>query len=139
MTIEREQIEDDIADIAAGRPTVDDLQQVNFSHPAVLVRTDDPVAVQQLPCVSGGSFNRRFGTGDPAAKLIGEDDRRARATIISDEPIFLGTNQAAVDGGTSAIWPANVPYTIQANEQWWAKAEGAATATVSVIVDQWSV
>lgn len=135
MNVELEKTLDDIADIAQNRPTTDAVLQQNFEHPAVLVRTVDPVAVQPLPAVCGVTRNVTVDTSP--AKLLNEDPRRSRALVIGDGAFFFSPDKQAVTGGTAARWPANVPLEIKTGDLWYFAA-AAATVLISIVNEQWT-
>lgn len=128
---------DTVADIEAGRDTVDQLEQDKYTHPAVPVRITEPVAVQTLPFLSGASRNININASVPATKILNEDDRRSRALVVSDVAFYIGTVKTAVEQGASALWPALEPLEIRTVDAWYARTE-TGDGNISIINDQWS-
>lgn len=136
MNVELEKTLDDVEDIARNRPTTDAVLQQNFEHPAVLVRTVDPVAVQSLPASCPGTRNVNIGT-TPAIKALNEDPRRSRAVLIADQPFYFSPDKSAVESAAAGRWPANVPLEIKTTEIWYVAAV-AGTALLSIMPEQWT-
>lgn len=137
---------DDAADLEAGRVTIGDLLQLEQQGLAVPVRVRDSVQVQQLPTSTAISKNViSDATTAAPVKLLNEDARRARASIMcTGAAVFIGTDPGAVAAKTAFRLPVDQLLTITGREAWYVLAEGAVdtgigTATVSAIVDQWTV
>jgi hypothetical protein len=64
-------------------PDLDDVQQVEPVTPAVPVKIEGPVRVQQVPNRSGPAFTHAMTT--QPSQVLGEDMRRARAQLWADE------------------------------------------------------
>ena len=117
-------------------PDLDEVQQMPGLGIRVPVRLDQPVPVHILPSRSGAarSYDVDASTVLP---LLGRDDRRRRAQIISiDQHIFVGDPEE-VRAGTAALWPKQVPLTIEHTEPVYVRAS-ASTTRVSVIPEQWA-
>lgn len=134
---EEDRFADTVADIAEGRDTVDQLEQDKYTHPAIPVRITEPVPVQSLPFLSGASRNINIGDSVPATKILNEDDRRARALVVSDVAFYIGTDKTAVEQAASALWPALEPLEIRTIDAWYARTE-TGTGNISIINDQWA-
>lgn len=128
---------DTVADIDEGRDTVDQIEQEKYTHPAVPVRIADPVTVQTLPFLSGASRNININAAVPAAKILNEDDRRARALVVSDVAFYIGTDKTAVEQAASALWPALEPLEIRTVDAWYARTE-TGDGNISIINEQWA-
>lgn len=106
------------------------------NQPAVLVKHEGPVRVQNLPRKNAGTRTRPLDTTPKL--LLSADHRRASATFISPAAwLFAFTASAAQDPSTMAAWPANVPYTLTADSAFYAAA-ATGTTTLSVITEFWA-
>lgn len=130
---------DELADIDAGRATMDDLEQQNFTHPAVPVRVADPVQVQTLPTISATSRNVAVAFAESAAvKLLNHDPRRSLAHITcTGDAVFVGTDRTAVEARAAYRLPVAQLLTVRSIEPWYVLADKA-DALVSVISEQWA-
>lgn len=135
MNVELEKTLDDVADIAQNRPTTDQVLGQNFEHPAVLVRSVDPVTTQALPASCPATRNIALDT--TPAKALNEDPRRSRAVLICDQRFYFSPDKTAVAGASAGIWPANVPLEIKTSDIWYVAAV-AGTAVLSVMPEQWT-
>lgn len=130
---------DELADIDNERPTVDDVLQRVYDHPAVPVRVADPVQVRQMPSLSAQSRNIivPLDTAE-AVKLLNADPRRSRAVVIcTGGPIFIGTDKAATQGKAVFRLAVAQLLTLTSQDPWYVMPD-TADATVSVIADQWA-
>jgi hypothetical protein len=129
---------DDRADREMGRPTMDDLEQENFAHPAVPVRITDPVTVQQLPVLAAQSRTFAVANGS-TVKLLNTDNRRSRALFVCESAVcYVGTDQQGTATRTSAFRvPIDHVIELRSSEQWWIHAANA-DALVSVMAEQWA-
>lgn len=139
MSIEQEQFCDDVADVAMGRPTTDDVNQEHYSKPSIPVRVTDPVAVQELPTLDAQSRNVVILlTATAPVKILNEDPRRSGAQIIANGgAVFVGTDQESVRLKSCARWPVGIPLPIKARCAWYVMPD-TADITVSVINEQWA-
>lgn len=138
MDIDQDRLEDDIVDIVNGRPTVEDIQQQNFTHPAVLVRADDPIPVQQLPTLSAQARNVVLNNLEPF-KILNADPRRSRALVwTATQAVYIGTDQQAVRMGMGALLAVgSPPLEVRSTENWYVRA-AVIGAQISVINEQWA-
>jgi hypothetical protein len=125
------------------------LQEYEPSNPAVDVGCiESPVRVQQLPSRMAISRSYTAGTGT-AVPLLNADERRRRAVIIgmlttsADSTTSLGFYVGAeedVKSGNAAIWPYNVPLTIEHAQKVYVRATGTVTTpvNVSLISENWA-
>jgi hypothetical protein len=121
------------------QPDIDEVLQVESpagAEPTVKVEVTNPVRVQRLPRKAASTKTRTVDTN--IVQLLGADPRRASFTLVASAAVLLAfTETSAQDAGTSAQWPANVPYTSDAGTELWVKAQ-TGTAAVSVISQYWA-
>lgn len=99
----------------------------------VPVKHEGPVYTQELPAVLGTVSQHAIGTAPET--ILSEDPFRKRATIISTDNAFLIIRGKFNNGpGTSATWPANVPFVYGATSSL-SVATATGTATISVITE----
>jgi hypothetical protein len=105
-------------------------------QPAVKVKHEGPVRVQNLPRKNGGTRTRPL---DITPKLLlSADHRRASATFIAPAAwLFAFTASSAQDASTMAAWPANVPYTLTADTAFYA-ASATGTTSLTVVTEFWA-
>jgi hypothetical protein len=96
-----------------------------------------PVRTQALPRKSAASRNRTVAT--TMTKLLAADHRRASAQIVSiGQTMLIAFNSAsASDPSTCAEWPANVPYTLTADAEFWVAAS-TGTTKINIITEYWA-
>lgn len=133
---------------------VDPVDFVPFDTPDtddVLDVDPDPFDVRPIPVTVEGEVrvaNPGSRTGavytvvcppGRASKLLADDPRRETATIVSaDDDVLIGVEPGDVVGNPGAgVWPVQVPLTWRLSTELWA-AGSTATATVTVIVEQWA-
>lgn len=117
-------------------PDLDAVQQLPDEGIRVPVRLDQPVPVHILPSRSGAARSYDVDT-TTILPLLGRDDRRRRAQIISiDQHIFVGEAEE-VRAGTAALWPKQVPLVIEHTELVFVRASASVTK-VSVVAEQWA-
>lgn len=106
-------------------------------QPAVIVKHEGPVRIQELPRKSAGSRTRTVTT--TMTKLLSADHRRAKAVLIATgNPIYIAfSNASAQDPSTCGIWPVGVPYTLTADSELWVGST-TATAVVSIFTEFWA-
>lgn len=116
---------------------LDSLQaEDTYPQPAVIVKHDGPVRTQALPRKQGGTRTRVL-TVTPQL-LLSADHRRASFTLMAPAAfLFAFSAASAQDPSTMAAWPANVPYTCNADTALWAAA-AAGTAALSIITEFWA-
>lgn len=103
-------------------------------HP-VPVTIAGPVGVQHLPSRAAGGFQRKVATSDDVRILLGADPRRRTAKIICDLPFLYGTDQASVNQGVAARWPANEPLPLtHSDDVWFLPQAGATPASTTATV-----
>lgn len=128
---------DDAADIAAGRETVDDVQQQVYDGPAIPVRVVDPVAAQELPSRGTAPNNVAVDQTTPG-KLCGQDPRRSLLVISTDADCFIGIDYTETMGKKRAFrLPADTTLTLHSPEAWYVIGDVGA-ANVSIITEQWA-
>lgn len=128
---------DDIADIADGRDTIDDVQQQVYDGPAIPVRIADPVATQDLPS-RGTAPNNVTADQTTPQKLCNKDPRRSLLVISTDAVCFLGIDYTETLGKKRAFrLPANTTLTLHSPEAWYVIGDVGA-ANVSVLTEQWA-
>jgi hypothetical protein len=110
--------------------------EAELSLPAVPVSVEGPVQVHQLASVAGASLNRNCLLAEGAVLILSKDDRRRIARVICGQILAIASDQATVNQGVAALWPANVPCEITHREEIWVKP--AADAAVSVMVEAWA-
>jgi hypothetical protein len=133
----QDRIRDEMADIDLKRPTVPDVEQDVYVHPAVPVRVADPVQVQQLPTISGHPRSHELDAITPI-KILNDDARRATAHVVAaTNAVILGTDKSEVAAGHGFRLPVDVLFPIRSTERWYAIAV-TATATLSVCNEQWA-
>lgn len=111
------------------------------SEPPVKVEVSEirgPVRTQALPRKSAAT-RTRTGVGTTVARVLSADHRRASATIVSvGQPMMFAFNMAsAADPASCALWPANVPYTLTADTEFWVGAS-TGTTTITVVTEFWA-
>lgn len=118
----------------------DEPQQMPMTPIPVVV--EGTVRMQELPSpvvVVAQVFCDSSGGTIAAQRVLGEDPRRKKATIVAtDQSVRIGTSQKQTQSpDTCAIWPKNVPVEISGKTEIWVAAD-TATTRVSVIAEQWA-
>lgn len=128
---------DEAADIADGRETVDDVQQLAYDGPAIPVRIADPVPIQDLPS-RGTAPNNVAVDATTVVKLCNKDPRRSLLVVAADAACFLGIDPTETAGKKRAFrLPANTCLTLHSPEAWYVVGDAGA-ANVSVLTEQWA-
>lgn len=125
-----------------GEPGPDDLDQVHadpMDHPPVRVKHDGPIMTQQLPA-DGPWGSKSFGLAAAApancTKLLNPNPQRKHAHIVGTAAFRVGATQA--DALTSgAVWPPNVPLTLDTTGEVWI-GYNAADSVVSAVWESWT-
>lgn len=134
---EEDRFGDAVADIDAPRDTVSQLEQEKYTHPAVPVRITEPVAVQPLPTVDAQDSYWDLDAL-AAVKILNQDLRRSRALIsCGTNDVWIGTDPTAVQAGRGFRVPVGQVVQLRNSRRWYARAV-TATATLSVINEQWA-
>ncbi len=131
---------------AAEQDQLDALPKAPGQEPAY--RAAVPVTARGAELARARTFS--VSTGKPVVELLGRDDARRAAIIMTlDEPVVIAFSQAAADdprnaanaAGTSAngfVLPVNVPVTITCQGVIWCTATSATATRVSVMAFSYS-
>jgi len=113
------------------------LQNEPGDEPAVLVKVESPVRVQNLPRKAGATKTWNLTT--TPTRVLAADHRRASATLLAiGGNVLVALSSAAKESAqSSALWPQNVPLTIGADSEIYA-ATVTGTATLTVITELWA-
>jgi hypothetical protein len=107
-----------------------------------------PVRVQQLPSKGGMSMTVKVqparsvsaAAGGTATRRFNGDPRRKRLLLIAtDQPFYYGFDQEMVESGNAAVWPINVPLSVEHCDQFWVASANSAGTLLSVIREDWSL
>lgn len=110
------------------------------------VKVVNVVRVQNLPSRHGVSTNYTMEES-VALSLLGANKRRRRVVLLAMAPSgsvsrgFYVGEQDAVTAGYAALWPYNVPLTLENTEQVYVMPDGTGLAAghlISVITEDWA-
>lgn len=130
--------------------TPDQLAEVYQTDPVVDVKGEvkivGPVRVQHLPSRHGNGMNTSL-IESIAQPLVGANPRRRRIVILAMAPsgstsrgFYIG-DRDDVAALRAALWPYNVPLTLENTEQLYVMPDGTGLATghiISYIAEDWA-
>lgn len=132
-------------------PDAAELQGVEWAPstalPIVPVSVEGPVRTESLPSRLGDARTIKVRPARSVATVSGGDNtsrqnadpRRRRMVLLStDKSFYYALNQEAAEGGTGALWPANVALVIEHCEAFFLTSADAAGSTITVIREDWS-
>lgn len=123
-------------------------EEPSFHAPVVAVRVEGPVRVQQLPSRGGDARTYTVQPARSVAAAAGgtatfrqnSDPRRKRLILLStDQPFYYGFNQEQVESGTAALWPINVPLTVEHDDTFFLASANSAGSKVTLIREDWTL
>lgn len=107
-----------------------------YPQPPIIVKHDGPIRTQPLPRKQGGTRTRTLTT--TTQLLLSADHRRSSFTLISPSAfLFAFSASGAQDPSTMAAWPANIPYTCNADTALYAAA-ATGTAVLTIVTEFWA-
>lgn len=129
-------------ELAVDHETAADVVQDDTPNlPTVPVRVEGIAMVQPLPGRGGGETRPELLVdGAVARKVLNQDPMRRKAQLISsDYKLYIGTSQAGCTATTGILWPINVRFVWESDNELWAMAaESGHNSTVAVISERWA-
>lgn len=122
--------------------TVDDTTLVQANPPAPLgVNVLGIVNTRPVPTIAAGSRSITLSTALAAAKVGGNDPRRAAMTIISANAFYLSNSVSQVEQGFCALIPANTAVVLTHRDEVWISAPVGATLpfVVGILTEAWAL
>lgn len=123
--------------------TVSDTVLVQADPPSpIRMVIDGIVNTRPVPTAAAGSRAVTLNTALVAAKLGGNDPRRASMTIVSAQPFYLSNAVSQVEQGFCALIPANTAIVITHRDEVWISAPSTGATlpfTVGVLTENWAV
>lgn len=105
--------------------------------PVTIAAANVPVRMQDMPRKAGATLTKTVGT--IPQKILFADHRRAQVRVISIGQSMLIAFSSAMAGDPSrmAVWPANVPFTMNTDGELWV-ASSTSTTQLGIITEMWA-
>jgi hypothetical protein len=116
------------------QPSLEEVQQREYTALVVPVRHDGPLTTHHLPARAATVFD--FALTVSWQMCLAEDPKRQRATLISATD-FRVSHTGGSDGRGGAYWPAKVPLVLENTASVWVSV-ATGTGLLTVITEEWA-